>query len=372
MTITETNRKAKKTTARHTIAALIISGLCLLYTVNVGHANPGDTQQQIEDKLGLYNTVQDTGGQYWNKTQWHQRSAGLPARQFGYTASLGKLKGSLWIEYDQNMVKTEMYVLDNPIPLWKLRNSISEQYRQLAEAESLALVNRHAPDDELGIIYQDQDTHRYIMIRFQRLKEPVSKGQPTVFSINTKIRSFQVTGISPQEYIGAHKLSGKQPVALAGAKWARTDNLFRPELFFAERLVPRKRTDMIVIHHTAIENISPMGIHELHLSKGWAGIAYHHVILPDGTMQTARPEKMVGAHAYGVNPRSIGIVLVGDFNQHDPTPEQEKALIALTKKLMKRYRVRPANVVPHRKVSATDCPGKHFHWDEFMKAITSK
>lgn len=371
MTISGINRKNKKKTARP-MAASIIGGLCLLYISSVGHANLGDTQQQVEEKLGIYSTVQDTSGQYWDKTQWNERSAELPAKQFGYPASLGKLKGSFWIEYDQNMVKTERYVLDSPIPLWKLRNAVSERYRQLADADSLALVNRQAPGDELGIIYQDQDTHRYILIRFQRLQEPTPKGKPAAFGINAKIRSFQITGISLQEYIAAYKASGRRTVTLAGAKWIRTDNLFRPALFFAEHLAPRRKTDMIVIHHTAIENISPMGIHELHLSKGWAGIGYHHVILPDGTIETARPEKTVGAHAYGVNPRSIGIVLVGNFNQHDPTPEQERALIELTKKLMKQYRVRPANVVPHRKVSATDCPGKHFHWDEFMKAITSK
>lgn len=48
-----------------------------------------------------------------------------------------------------------------------------------------------------------------------------------------------------------------------------------------------------------------------HREKGWDMIGYHDVILEDGTVQYGRPTWMPGAHVYGYNKKSIGIVLMG-------------------------------------------------------------
>lgn len=152
--------------------------------------------------------------------------------------------------------------------------------------------------------------------------------------------------------------------------WLRTDHYFRPELSFSENLVPRSKTDMIVIHHTALDNMSVADIHDLHLTKGWAGIAYHKVIQSDGTIEIGRPQNMVGAHAMGANPRSIGIVLVGDFDEHPPTAAQLDTLVNLTRQLIKKYSIPLENVLPHRAVTpGTDCPGTLFPWDEFIRSL---
>jgi N-acetyl-anhydromuramyl-L-alanine amidase AmpD len=79
---------------------------------------------------------------------------------------------------------------------------------------------------------------------------------------------------------------------------------------------------------------------------------------------------MVGAHAYGTNQHSLGIVLVGDFRKVRPSPIQLKAAAQLTLDLMKKYKVPLDNVRPHREVNEdTDCPGPQFPWQEFVQMI---
>lgn len=143
-------------------------------------------------------------------------------------------------------------------------------------------------------------------------------------------------------------------------------------LRFVENLVPRKQTSLIVIHHTAIENSDVKFIHALHLKNGWAGIGYHYVIYDDGSVHKGRPEKMVGAHAYGVNDKSVGIALVGNFNNRQPSGEQMSSLIGLVEELTAKYHIAQDHIVPHSRVSKTDCPGTQFPWQKFMAKLNGE
>lgn len=48
-----------------------------------------------------------------------------------------------------------------------------------------------------------------------------------------------------------------------------------------------------------------------HKERGWRGIGYHFVILPDGTVEIGRPLNQVGAHVRGHNRESVGTCLIG-------------------------------------------------------------
>ena len=65
----------------------------------------------------------------------------------------------------------------------------------------------------------------------------------------------------------------------------------------------RKLTDMIVIHHTGVNDIdaSAKQIHGWHLDQGWSGIGYHFVVRKNGNIERGRPEWAIGSHAYGEN-----------------------------------------------------------------------
>jgi N-acetyl-anhydromuramyl-L-alanine amidase AmpD len=127
-----------------------------------------------------------------------------------------------------------------------------------------------------------------------------------------------------------------------------------------------------VVHHSATDEGSARAFDRYHRKvKGWTGLAYHFVIgngagTPDGAVEVGYrwKQQTPGAHA-GVreyNRYGIGICLVGDFENNIPTGKQMASLRVLLGSLAGRFGVRPENVVRHRDVGETKCPGRNFPW----------
>ena len=130
------------------------------------------------------------------------------------------------------------------------------------------------------------------------------------------------------------------------------------------RLLTRSSTRRVIIHHSASPDVPAAVIHGWHLTKGWSGLGYHFVIRADGTIEAGRPIDKIGAHAGpGVNPDSIGICLTGNFMQQPPADQQLQALVGLVDHLEVTYGTM-LEVLRHRDVAATDCPGACFPWPE--------
>ena len=132
-----------------------------------------------------------------------------------------------------------------------------------------------------------------------------------------------------------------------------------------DSLSERSYTDMIVLHHTGVNDIdaSAEQIHEWHKNQNppWVGIGYHYVIRKDGTIERGRPEWAIGSHAYGENSHTIGIHLSGDFQQAQPTQEQIEKCSMLVADICERYGI-PIDyehIVGHGELMATSCPGKN-------------
>lgn len=111
-------------------------------------------------------------------------------------------------------------------------------------------------------------------------------------------------------------------------------------------------------------------IHQWHLARGWKGIGYHFVIRMNGEIEEGRPHWAQGAHVKGYNHLSIGIALAGNFETHEPTPEQISSLVELIFYLWETYP--DAKVVAHRHLAATLCPGKYFPWAELQERLREK
>jgi len=148
----------------------------------------------------------------------------------------------------------------------------------------------------------------------------------------------------------------------------------------------------IVIHHSASpgeeqgEQVDAALIDRWHARRGFGlqtargqvHIGYHYVILADGTVEQGRPEWMKGAHARGHNDR-IGICLVGNFSSSGnpgrrmkpdkPTKAQLDALHDLLCKLCRKYHLRPQDVVRHRDLAKTACPGDRFPYDAVIRRL---
>ena len=72
------------------------------------------------------------------------------------------------------------------------------------------------------------------------------------------------------------------------------------------------------------------------------GIGYHYVIRRDGTIESGRPEWMIGAHCLNHNAHSLGICYEGGLDiRGDPadtrTPAQKAAMRTLLEELHARY-----------------------------------
>ncbi len=144
-----------------------------------------------------------------------------------------------------------------------------------------------------------------------------------------------------------------------------------------------KKKRKVVIHHTAETGVSKgrnadevmRAIYRYHtVSRGWGDIGYHYVIAPDGTIFEGRAGGMgvVGGHVYCNNIGTIGVALMGNFNEHDPTSPQIVALGKLLPRLAAEYELdltaeswyhgkKTPNLLGHRDLGATACPGESLH-----------
>jgi len=122
----------------------------------------------------------------------------------------------------------------------------------------------------------------------------------------------------------------------------------------------------IVVHDTAggkdetIESIRMLHVEEL----GWSDIGYHYLVEKDGRTRHARPEWRIGAHVRGYNKSSVGVAVMGNYEEDDfvymdyfMSSPQARALYSTLTDLTHRYP--DANVVTHRELAATLCPGQN-------------
>ncbi|MFA5270878.1 MAG: N-acetylmuramoyl-L-alanine amidase [Candidatus Omnitrophota bacterium] len=146
-------------------------------------------------------------------------------------------------------------------------------------------------------------------------------------------------------------------------------------------LYPSKKWKYIIIHHSATDEGSSLYFDRYHLRRGWEGIGYHFVIdngskgKQDGQIEVSPRwlKQKNGAHcnADNMNKRSIGICLVGNFNTEFVSTKQLDALVYLTDKLRKYYKIPFNRIMGHGQVrgAKTECPGKKFPWKGFKSRL---
>lgn len=120
----------------------------------------------------------------------------------------------------------------------------------------------------------------------------------------------------------------------------------------------------IIVHCTAtpegrVETVE--SIRNMHKSQGWADIGYHYVVYLDGSIHNGRNVDIIGAHCYGYNANSIGVVYVGGCDKKmkakdTRTDKQKESLVKLLKDLRKLYPT--AKIYGHKDLDkkGKDCP----------------
>jgi murein DD-endopeptidase MepM/ murein hydrolase activator NlpD len=95
---------------------------------------------------------------------------------------------------------------------------------------------------------------------------------------------------------------------------------------------------------------------------GWADIGYHYLIGRDGVVYEGRPVHAQGAHVGGSrNRHNLGVSLVGNFHKDLPTRAQLETTERFLVDQQARYRVRRNDLMAHREVGVTVCPGDQLY-----------
>ncbi|MHC1762645.1 MAG: N-acetylmuramoyl-L-alanine amidase [Negativicutes bacterium] len=300
----------------------------------------GDTKNGVEQQYGPAYVVQEDKAHFWTDTQWaEQNKMHVQVKAYGYPFWVRDFNSTLWIEYDrQNRVAKETLLFDGNIKIRNFEQHFPEMHTEMTDKDNATVVIRNYPQDQLAVrINADTRSERWVRFFF-------TGDDKTCINMHSKIRGFEIIEVFPDAIKDLMKLgkavgcqfNGKTGEFPADGTWQRTDNYFLPQLYFSERLILRKGTDLIVIHHAAMPvDTSRADIHELHLTNGWAGVGYQKLVFANGVVENGRPEQMVGAHAYGANQHSLGIVLVGDFRKVRPTHVQLGVAAQLTMDFVK-------------------------------------
>lgn len=147
-----------------------------------------------------------------------------------------------------------------------------------------------------------------------------------------------------------------------------------PESWTPESGIESSRWTRIVVHHSATDSGNAKIFDSFHRSKGWDELGYHFVIgngtkSGDGEVEVGSrwTKQKHGAHCKTPknyhNNHGIGICLVGNFENSEPTPKQIESLRKLVTFLQKECSITSEHVQTHGEIVHTECSGKHLSGD---------
>lgn len=133
----------------------------------------------------------------------------------------------------------------------------------------------------------------------------------------------------------------------------------------------------IFIHHSLTKDsktVSWSAIRKYHtVNLGWRNIGYHYGIEEVGNVNeifVGRFEGINGAHAKGYNYKSIGICVVGNYDNKKPSNNKWYLTLKLTQNIALRYNIPIENVLGHREVANyKSCPGNLFSMKNFRNDL---
>ena len=139
------------------------------------------------------------------------------------------------------------------------------------------------------------------------------------------------------------------------------------------------KPEYIIIHHSLThdgQTVSWQAIRNYHMvNLGWRAIGYHYGIeLVNDCYEIikGRMDNEPGAHCKQarMNFKSIGICLVGNFDEDKPDAVMMHRLTQLTRSLMEIHKIPVERVHPHSMFARyKSCPGENFDFDKFIDGL---
>ncbi len=199
----------------------------------------------------------------------------------------------------------------------------------------------------------------------------------TLLSIPILIAGCDPGGEGIPEIIGSVAITAVKPAADV-LTYIGTPAHKRREKTIPSQWYPPTRVEKpwqaIVIHHSVTKTGNAAAFDSYHKQKGWKGVGYDFVIGNGGGTNDGQIEvtfrwrdQITGAHVKGTprnwaNEDAIGICLVGDFRETQPTYGQMQSLVKLIRFLQKRYKIPQSRIYGHRETPGytgkTTCPAK--------------
>lgn len=132
----------------------------------------------------------------------------------------------------------------------------------------------------------------------------------------------------------------------------------------------RGKIEKIICHHPASTGTMEAN-HNYHRNTlGWNGLGYDYWIDYDGTIYEVRGRN-VGAHSgRSWNGKSYGPCFRGNFENQKMTDAQLKSGIWLCAMLCRMEGLTEKDIIGHKDVSRTACPGKNFRMKELKAGVT--
>jgi N-acetylmuramoyl-L-alanine amidase len=133
----------------------------------------------------------------------------------------------------------------------------------------------------------------------------------------------------------------------------------------------------LIIHHSLtkdgkVNDWNAIRRYHVEVNK-WANIGYHYgieLVRDEYVIQKGRAEWRGGAHTLGMNSKSLGICVVGNYDLAEPPEAALNLLANLCANLCKKYNLKPADIETHHKyASYKTCPGKLFPMDKLRAKV---
>jgi len=98
---------------------------------------------------------------------------------------------------------------------------------------------------------------------------------------------------------------------------------------------------------------------------------YHFIVGPTGKIFKGQPIELPAWNCgnYRINLVSIAVCALGNFEKIKMPKAQEESIIKLVRKLKDEFNIPIENILPHREIVNTECPGKNYPLDDIIKEV---
>lgn len=130
----------------------------------------------------------------------------------------------------------------------------------------------------------------------------------------------------------------------------------------------KRSISRLIFHHfgeSAPKGMTPSKVRHMHIvGRRWDDTGYHGIIMPDGLFCVARDIDKAGAHTWGFNKGSIGILIMAGSPEGGVTIPTDAQVETMKKVIAEQDEYYDScDILGHRDLRPTHCPGFDvLHW----------